>query len=116
MWRDKVAVPAGAGTICSCDGGRDNRVMSIARIPVFLWAALAAAGCAGEKEDPLPQTPVETPPIIEVFACSDNCPGPEEQYIKRVYDGVTDEDECRRLGGRLFTVVGWGTRTLCEVQ
>jgi hypothetical protein len=58
----------------------------------------------------------DTPPIVEVFACSDYCPGPEEQYIKRVYEGVTDEDECRGLGGKLYTIEGWGTRVVCEVN
>ena len=58
----------------------------------------------------------EAPQIVEVFACSDYCPGPEEQYIKRVYDGVVDEEECRKLGGEPYTYVGWGQRTVCEVR
>lgn len=38
-------------------------------------------------------------------------PGPEERYIKRVYDGVTDEEECRKLGGRPYTYIGSGEQT-----
>ncbi len=71
--------------------------------------ALAACNTEDEKEAP------ETPRIIEIFACSDNCPGPREQYMKRIYEGVEDEEECRKLGGRLFTIVGWGKRVVCEV-
>ncbi len=90
--------------------------MDLARIANCLGMSLAIAACAGETDGPPPKAPEETPAIVEVFACSDYCPGPEEQYIKRVYEGVTDEEECRRLGGRLLKIEGWGTRTLCEVQ
>jgi hypothetical protein len=54
--------------------------------------------------------------IVKVFACSDYCPGPEEKYIKRVYEGVTDVDECRKLGGKPYTYLGWGQRSVCEVK
>ena len=77
---------------------------------VILWAA-ATVACVSEPD----AESLDTPRIVEVFACSDYCPGPEEKYMKRVYEGVTDEAECRRLGGRLYTIVGWGKRTVCEV-
>ena len=58
----------------------------------------------------------EVPEIVQVFACSDYCPGPEEKYLKRIYDGVTDEEECRKLGGKPYTYTGWVQRTVCEVE
>jgi len=70
---------------------------------------LAAGGCASQpapEQDPVPA-------IVEKFLCSDYCPGPEEQYIRRVYDGVTDEAECERLGGTPYSYVGWGKHTVC---
>ena len=78
-------------------------------IPVF---AAALAACAKDTVDHEP----EVPEIVEVFACSDYCPGPEEKYIKRVYEGVTDEEECRELGGKPYTYFGWGKFTVCEVK
>jgi len=78
---------------------------------VLLWAG-ATVACVSEPDT----ESLDTPGIVEVFACSDYCPGPEEIYIKRVYDGVTDEEECRKLGGKLYTIAGWGKRTVCEVQ
>ncbi len=86
--------------------------MSLASIAVFFIASAGIAACISDAE----KENIETPQIVEVFACSDYCPGPREQYIKRVYDGVTDEEECRKLGGRLYTVKGWGTRIVCEVS
>jgi len=72
--------------------------------------AVAACGANGPDEE------YEVPEIVEVFACSDNCPGPEEQYIKTVYDGVTDEEECLKLGGEPYTYYGWRKFTVCEVK
>lgn len=90
--------------------------MKLIAIACCLAIAAASAACASDVEDD-GATPEEIakPEIVEVFACSDNCPGPEEQYIKRVYKDVTDEAECRRLGGRPFVVVGWTERRFCEV-
>ena len=90
--------------------------MNKTSIAACLFLSMVVVGCAGDSDGPEQETPADTPTIVEVFACSDNCPGPEEQYIKRVYDGVTDAQECRRLGGRIIDIVGWGTRRLCEVQ
>jgi len=58
----------------------------------------------------------ELPEIVEVFACSDYCPGPKEKYLRRVYDGITDAEKCRELGGSPYTYMGWGTRTVCVVR
>jgi len=86
--------------------------MKLVNITVVLLLAGAAVACVSETAT----ESSATPRIVEVFACSDYCPGPEEKYIKRVYDGVTDEEECRKLGGKLYTIAGWGKRTVCEVQ
>ena len=84
------------------------------RIRIILFLALPATlpACVIHPVD----DKEEMPNIVEVFACGDYCPGPEEQYIKRVYEGVTDEERCRELGGRPYTYVGWGERTVCEVE
>ena len=78
----------------------------------FLMLSIAVTACAG---DPVDDESI-TPEIIEVFACSDYCPGPREKYLKRVYAGVTDAEECRDLGGEPYTYIGWGQRTVCEVK
>ena len=67
----------------------------------------AVLGGPGEREAG------HEPAIVEVFACSDNCPGPEEQYLKRVYEGISDEARCRELGGEPYTYYGWGEFTVC---
>jgi hypothetical protein len=77
-----------------------------------LVLSTTVAACAGEPIE----GESEIPNIVEVFACSDYCPDPEEKYMKRVYDGVTDEDECRALGGTPYTFIGWGQHTVCEVS
>lgn len=90
----------------------DNGAMGLRNIIVVLLLAGAAVACVSETGT----ESSDTPKIVDVFACSDYCPGPEEKYVKRVYDGVTDEGECRKLGGKLYTITGWGKRTICEVQ
>lgn len=93
----------------------DNGVMKMTAVAASLAIAAAIAACAADvEEDDVPPAQTAKPEIVEVFACSDNCPGPEQQYIKRVYKDVTDEAECRRLGGKPFTVVGWTERRFCE--
>ena len=83
----------------------------IGLVIVFIASAGVAAGTDYDEKEAL-----KTPKIVEVFACSDNCPGPKDQYMKRVYEGVTDEEECRKLGGHPYTIVGWGKRVVCEVR
>ncbi len=79
---------------------------------LFLILSSTVAACSTDPVD----DGSEVPEIVEVFACSDYCPGPEEKYVKRVYDGVTEEKECQKLGGKLLTYIGWGQRTVCEVR
>ncbi|MEL7185871.1 MAG: hypothetical protein AAFN50_05475 [Pseudomonadota bacterium] len=86
--------------------------MNMLRKSSVFALSIAATACAGDPVDGEP----ELPKIVEVFACSDYCPGPEEKYMKRVYDGITDEVECRKLGGKPFTFIGWGQQTICEVK
>ena len=59
---------------------------------------------------------VEKPPIIDHFACSDYCPGPKEQYMVKIYQGVTDQKECRQLGGTPYTYYGWGEYHICLAE
>jgi hypothetical protein len=86
--------------------------MNQIRKVVLLVLSAMATGCAGDPID----NKARVPNIVEVFACSDYCPGPEERYIKQVYEGVTDKNECLELGGRPYSYVGWGERTVCEVK
>lgn len=53
------------------------------------------------------------PKIVEEFLCGDYCPGSAEQYMKHVYEGVTDENECRELGGTPYTYIGLIEKTVC---
>ena len=79
---------------------------------IIFFAAMVISGCAGlATEDGQ-----DKPEIVEVFACSDYCPGPDEKYMKRVYDGVTDEGECLKLGGRPYTYIGWSEYTVCVAE
>lgn len=78
-------------------------------IAVLLLAVMLASsvsGCAGHDG-------ADRPPIVEVFACSDYCPGPEEKYLKNVYEGVDDEATCLELGGKPHIYLGWGTYFIC---
>jgi hypothetical protein len=59
---------------------------------------------------------MSTHPIVDHFACSDYCPEPMEKYMVRVYQGVEDEGECRKLGGRPSSYVGWGTFKICLAE
>ena len=56
------------------------------------------------------------PPIVELFACSDYCPGPAERYTVSVYEGVTTQAECDKIGGKFSSYTGWTTHYICEVK
>lgn len=79
---------------------------------IIFSAALVISGCAGEHLE----GDRGKPEIVYAFLCSDYCPEPEETYLKRVFDGVTDESECQELGGRSYTYSGWGQRTVCIAE
>jgi hypothetical protein len=70
---------------------------------------LVLTACAAQDEE----GSTEKPKIIEVFACSDYCPGPRENYLQRAYDGVSDQETCRALGGQPYTYSGWGSTFIC---
>ncbi len=75
----------------------------------FAAALLGTWGCAfdgtiGEKSPPK---------VVEHFACSDYCPGPREKYVKRIYKGISDNNECLAAGGRPFTYMEWDEKTVC---
>ncbi|MBU1457453.1 hypothetical protein KJ845_01995 [Patescibacteria group bacterium] len=61
-------------------------------------------------------TDIEKPPIVDNFACSDYCPGPREKYMVKIYQGVEDDEECRKLGGRPSSYTGWGTFRICIAE
>lgn len=58
----------------------------------------------------------DIPPVVDHFACSDYCPGPRERYMVKVYQGIEDEEECRRIGGKPSVYVGWGTFKICLAE
>lgn len=62
------------------------------------------------------QDSIIKPPIVDHFACSDYCPGPKEQYMVKVYQGITDETECAKLGGQPSSYTGWGTTKICLIK
>jgi len=84
--------------------------MSITQL--LLASALTFSACAGQDEEYTPTSPR----IIEVFACSDYCPGPEEKYMKKVYEGIEDEETCLKLGGTPYTYLGWGSYFVCIAE
>ncbi|MBU1110495.1 hypothetical protein KKB83_02670 [Patescibacteria group bacterium] len=61
-------------------------------------------------------TDIEKPPIVDHFACSDYCPGPREKYMVKIYQGIEDEEECRKLEGRPTSYTGWGTFRICIAE
>ena len=74
---------------------------------LFGALTLLQSGCAQEKER------TDRPPVIEVFACSDYCPGPEEKYLRNVYEGVNDAETCEAIGGKPHVYIGWGSFFVC---
>lgn len=69
--------------------------------------SLSLGGCAANDKRH------DKPPIVEVFACSDYCPGPEAQYLRKVYEGVADKAACEAIGGRPYVYIGWGSTFIC---
>lgn len=59
---------------------------------------------------------IRKPEIIEVFACSDNCPDPREQYIVKAYKGILNAAECSRIGGRSYEYFGWTKYFVCIAE
>jgi len=55
------------------------------------------------------------PEIVELFACGDYCPNPREQYLEKVYKGITTKEECDRYGGEYSSFTGWETVYFCKV-
>jgi hypothetical protein len=83
--------------------------MKISLATIVGASLLVLGACADQNHDDSPAKPK----IVEVFACSDYCPGPREKYIKRVYEGVRDEKHCLALGGKPYTYIGWGSTFIC---
>jgi len=85
-------------------------VVAIASIAILAFVFLSKAPKGSGRTD------VEKPPIVNHFACSDNCPGAREEYMVKVYQGVENEKECRRLGGRPLSYTGWKTFNICIAE
>jgi hypothetical protein len=56
---------------------------------------------------------VDKPKVVEHYACSDFCPGPREDYLVNIYEGVDNDEECSKLGGTFESYVGWGETFIC---
>ena len=80
--------------------------------PLLLASVFLISACAGQDEEDTPSRPR----IIEVFACGDYCPGPEEKYMKKVYEGVEDKETCLKLGGKPYIYIGWGSHFVCIAE
>lgn len=76
------------------------------RLRLVGLSLLVGACSAGEQR-------AELPPIVEVFACSDYCPGPREQYLRNVYEGIDDQESCETIGGKPHVFIGWGSTFIC---
>ena len=72
--------------------------------------------CAGCSSSTFQTEAENKPEIINVFTCSDYCPGPVESYYKDAYKGVVDADECLKLDGEPIEVAGWGRTFFCLVN
>lgn len=86
--------------------------MKISLANIVGTSFLLLSACADQNQDDSPSKPK----IIEVFACGDYCPGPRQKYMKRVYEGVRDEETCLALGGKPYTYIGWGSTFICLAE
>jgi len=59
---------------------------------------------------------VVKPPIVEHNTCSDYCPGDWDKYLVKIYEGVSDENECRKFGGSPVSYTGWVTTYICIAE
>ena len=60
--------------------------------------------------------PITKPPIVDHFACGDYCPGDQSQYMKKIYEGVKDEDECKKIGGTPYKYIGFVEVNICLAE
>ena len=74
---------------------------------LFICLPIILSACAAGDEH------TDKPPIVEVFACSDYCPGPREKYLRNVYEGVLDAESCKNIGGKPHVYLGWGSYFVC---
>ncbi|OIO18401.1 MAG: hypothetical protein COY69_02110 [Candidatus Magasanikbacteria bacterium CG_4_10_14_0_8_um_filter_32_14] len=59
---------------------------------------------------------IQKPPIVDHFACGDYCPNPREQYMVKIYEGITDEAECQKIGGTPYSYRGWVEVHICLAE
>jgi len=108
--------------------GKQHQAIQIKLMILFIVAfqilysdAISYSQASGKNENKLDvadnqNSEREKPPIVDHFACSDYCPGPKEQYMVKIYQGITNDEECRKLGGRPATYVGWGIFHICIAE
>lgn len=86
-----------------------KRILAVLVFVVLVGVAIVIFAFSYQRN----QNASQKPPVIDYFACGDNCPGPREQYMKRVYQNIHTAEECTKLGGTLYTYVAWTEVTLC---
>lgn len=84
-------------------------------IVTLLFFQTNRSGPLSPKEPPTTTPTAARPPIVDHFACSDYCPGPLEQYMVRIYQGVEDSEKCGKIGGTPYSYHGWGEFRICLV-
>ena len=52
-------------------------------------------------------------PIVSKYVCSNLCSQNETIYI---YDGITDPEECKKIGGEMYSHYGWESIVVCKVM
>lgn len=50
------------------------------------------------------------PKVVTGYLCSDLC---NDSDIKKYYEGVTDLEECKNIGGEPYAYTGWGEFYAC---
>lgn len=92
----------------------NNKLISL--IVIFTVLVVASVFVSLKMSDKSTSKIVNRPPIVEHFACSDYCPGPREKYVVKIYEGVTDEGQCLKLGVEFRSYTGWSTKYICVVK
>ncbi len=95
--------------------------MMINKYNVILGFVLIVSGCSSidsfNYNDGVQTTDKKSKPdVVEVFACSDNCPGPREKYLVKAYKGINNRFECDQVGGIPYEYIGWGKHFVCKVK
>jgi len=92
-----------------------KKIILLTLIIIIIVALVITFWLRNQEQNP-EQVTIEKPPIVDHFACSDYCPGAREQYIVKIYEGIEDDEECLKLGGRPSSYTGWGTFKICIAE